>query len=252
MDEIHDNPALVKGIIYVIEHTSSGMKYVGQTVSHRLNHGRYRPFGAQSRFKHHISEALCNTKHKTGHKLGMDIRKFGSEAFNVSVLQVCELDERDNLEKYYISILHTLHPDGYNLTVGGQGAKSIAIIENDTPLNTPGKHGGCMFRTEETREKISKRLNDRGYTEEERAKRTEAAKLQHLISKAARFEGLSVDLTNVDSYIHKRKGRIVVDVSGVTTHFDGKNESEEALRERAREFLLSLTPATLPNCSGNP
>jgi hypothetical protein len=252
MDKILDDPKMVKGLIYVVEHTSSGMKYVGQTVSHRLNHGRYRPFGAQSRFKHHISEALCNTKHKTGHKLGIDIRKYGADAFTVAVLQECELDERDNLEKYYITTLHTLHPEGYNLTIGGQGAKSIAIIENDTPLNPPGKRGGCILRTEETREKISKRLNDRGYSEEERAARTEAARLQHLVLKSVRFDGLIVDHTIVDSYIHKRKGRIIVDVNGVTAHFDGKNESEEALRERAREFLLSLTPATLPNCSGNP
>ena len=252
MDEILDDPALVKGVIYAIEHTSSGMKYVGQTVTHRLNHGRYRPFGAQSRFKHHISEALCNTKHKTGHKLGIDIRKFGPEAFTVSVLQDCELNERDNLEKYYITALHTLHPDGYNLTPGGQGSKCVAVIENDTPLNLPGKRGGCIIRTAETREKISKRLNDRGYSEEERTARTEAARLQHLIKKAVKFDGLSVDLSNVDSYIHKRKGGIMVDVSGTTTTFYGKNESEEALKERAREFLLSLKPATLPNCSGNP
>ena len=252
MDEIHDDPALVKGVIYLIEHAASGMKYVGQTVSHRLNHGRYRPFGADSRFRHHISEAMCNTKHKTGHYLGIDMRKYGAEAFTVAILTLCDVSEMDEREKYYITSLNTLYPHGYNLTRGGKGARAVAIIENETPLNPPRARGGCDHRTVETRSKISQRLNDRGYSTEERDARKEAARLQHLVAKAVRFENLCVDHTQVESYIHKRKGRIVVDVSGVTAHFDGKNESEEALRERAKEFLLSLSQATLPNCSGNP
>jgi hypothetical protein len=55
----------------------------------------------------------------------------------------------------------------------------------------------------------------------------------------------------LDDYIHKKHGRIVVEVNGVSATFTGKDESEEKSRERAREFLKTL-PATLPNCSGNP
>ena len=64
MDSILDDPESVKGIIYLIEHTASGKKYVGQTLSHRKNHERYRPFGAVGRFRDHISEAVNNTKRR--------------------------------------------------------------------------------------------------------------------------------------------------------------------------------------------
>ena len=54
----------VYGLIYQITNTENNMKYVGQTVSHRKNKDRYRPFGILGRFKDHVSEAINNTKKK--------------------------------------------------------------------------------------------------------------------------------------------------------------------------------------------
>lgn len=250
MDTILEDASGIKGVIYLIEHTASGKKYVGQTLSHRLNHGKYRPFGAEARFREHKSAARNNTKTTQCTYLYNAIRHHGEGAFTMRVLEVCECDVLDDREKHYISTLTTLFPTGYNLTVGGRTAR-YATVANDTPLNPPRKRGGCTFRSAETRQKMSERAKAFSGTDEMKEARAVNAKAQHAAAKAARFAGLSVNHSKVDDYINRRHGRIVVEVNGVSATFTAKGESEEESRERAREFLLTL-PATLPNCSGNP
>ena len=48
--------------IYKITNIKTKKVYVGQSVSHILNHKRYRPYGYYGRFKCHISEAFSNKK----------------------------------------------------------------------------------------------------------------------------------------------------------------------------------------------
>ena len=252
MEEILDDPTHVQGVVYLITHTASSKKYVGQTLTHRLNHGRYRPFGAEGRFRDHLSTAVKNTKGKQCTYLYNAIRLYGREAFTVSVLEVCDRSAIDEREKHHITAQNTLFPHGYNLTPGGRGTMYIAAIPNDTPLSPKGKHGGSKFRSAETRQKISARGKKMCADPVRRAERAKNAKAQHLAAKLSRFKGVTVEPARIEEYIHMRKGRVVVDVSGTMAYFDGKSESEESRWERARDFLRNLAPATLPNCSGNP
>lgn len=247
-----EDPSKVQGVVYLITHTASGKKYVGQTLTHRLNHNRYRPFGAEGRFRDHLNTAIKNTKRKQCTYLYNAIRLYGREAFTVSVMEVCDRSVLDEREKHHISVQNALFPNGYNLTVGGRGAMYSTTVPNDTPLNPKSKHGGSTFRSAETRHKMSVRGKEVCADPEKRTKRAEDAKAQHLAAKLSRFKGVSVDPLCIDEYIYVRKGRVVVDVSGTTSTFAGKCESEESCRLRAREFLRNLVPATLPNCSGNP
>ena len=48
--------------IYIITCTLTTKSYVGQTVSHVLNHSKYRRFGSLKRLNQHISEALSTKK----------------------------------------------------------------------------------------------------------------------------------------------------------------------------------------------
>jgi group I intron endonuclease len=252
MDSILDDPVSIKGIIYLIEHTASGKQYVGQTLSHRKNHERYRPFGAVGRFRDHISEALNNTKRKQCTYLNNAIRLHGADAFTVRVLEVCERALLDTRESHYISEYSSLYPTGYNLTTGGKGMRAMTTIINTTPLNPPRQRGGCESRSPETRQKMSDRAQKHGFTPEERRVRMENAQALHAAKRAQRFKGVRIDPGVVDDYISIRKGRVTVDVDGCTASFIGKYESEEALKQKAREFLVNLAQATLPNCSGNP
>jgi hypothetical protein len=78
--EILDNPTERYCEIYKITNLSNGKIYVGQAVSHILNHKRYRPYGREGRFRCHISEAF-STKKNQCHYLNNAIRKYGVDDF---------------------------------------------------------------------------------------------------------------------------------------------------------------------------
>ena len=257
MDSILSSPEGIRGVIYCIEHTASGKKYVGQTKSHRMNKGKYHPYGASARFNAHVSEALCNTKHKSGHLLGIDIRAFGKEAFTVSTLEVCDVDTLDNAERKWITTLGSLYPTGYNLSDGGQSGYTrvgMPVIANPTQLNEPQKHGGCTHRGEETRAKMSARNKELFSTTEAKEHRSALAAAQHHAEKVQRFAGVKIASTeNLEQYIFTKGSRVFVRVDGREASFTGVGTTKEDNMERAREFLKSIVnTATLPNCSGNP
>ncbi len=54
--------------IYKITNLVNNKIYIGQAVSHILNHNRYRPYGMDGRFRCHISEAYSQKK-----KINQDI-----------------------------------------------------------------------------------------------------------------------------------------------------------------------------------
>jgi group I intron endonuclease len=243
MDTILLDASGVRGVIYCVEHITSGKKYVGQTRSHRLNHGRYRS---------HISEATCNTKHKSGHLLGVDIRQYGTESFCVSTLEVCDIDFLDDREIYWIESLNTIYPNGYNLSPGAHRPSALPVMPNPTVLATPRQRGGCISRSAETRAKMAERGKAFSNQQEVRIARSASANEQHTLQKIARFDGVSIDANNLDQYIFTKGKRVFVRVSAREASFTGVGTTQEENIKRAKEFLSSLTTATLPNCSGNP
>ena len=88
-------------VIYYILDRITGKGYVGQT---------------RQKLRRRMKS------HKSGSALYIDcaIKKYGWEKFSVFVLEECatpeELNER---EKYWIEILNTLYPNGYNRSAGG-------------------------------------------------------------------------------------------------------------------------------------
>lgn len=104
--------------IYKITNTANNKIYIGQAVSHILNHKRYRPYGHQKRFNTHISEAFSSKKNQC-HYLNNAIRKYGVCNFIVELIEYCTLEEANDRETYYIKEYNSLFPNGYNLKNGG-------------------------------------------------------------------------------------------------------------------------------------
>jgi len=105
--------------IYKIINITSGKIYVGQAVSHILNHKKYRPYGREGRFRCHISEAF-STKKNQSHYLNNAIRKYGVKDFVVELLECCEIVNADEREIHFIKEFNSLFPNGYNLKNGGK------------------------------------------------------------------------------------------------------------------------------------
>lgn len=259
MERILDNNNEVIGYIYLITNKQTNKRYVGQTLSHRKNKGKYRPFGYIGRFNDHISEALCNSKKKQCTYLNNAIRLYGKDSFQVELIHTCPKDELDQYEEKYIDEYSTLYPSGYNLTKGGKVFKDKNIPNQlSTTLNVPKKRGGCKFRSEETRMKMTKSLKDVMGSTDVRQGLMERTQKQHLKTKLESFQGVEIDLSQTDKYIRIRNKKdgtqfVRVVIGKKITSFVGKYESIEKLHEKAIEFLTYIyNHATLPNCSGNP
>lgn len=105
--------------IYKITCLTTQQVYIGQAVSHILNHGRYRPYGHQGRFRCHISEAFSAKKNQS-HYLNNAIRKYGVNDFVCDIVEYCSCEDAEERETVNIHKHNSLYPYGYNLKTGGK------------------------------------------------------------------------------------------------------------------------------------
>lgn len=117
-NEILNEPTYRYCEIYKITNKVTSKIYIGQAVSHILNHKKYRPYGYRGRFRCHISEAFSNKRNQC-HYLNNAIRKYGVSNFIVELLESCPMEMADEREILYIKQYSSLYPTGYNLKNGG-------------------------------------------------------------------------------------------------------------------------------------
>jgi len=115
---ILDDPQQRYCEIYKITNLTTDKCYIGQAVSHILNHKRYRPYGHEGRFRCHVSEAFSAKKNQC-HFLNNSIRKHGIADFVVELIECCEIADANDREIHFINQFNSLFPNGYNLKNGG-------------------------------------------------------------------------------------------------------------------------------------
>ena len=88
------------GVIYVIINLLNGMRYVGQT---------------RQRLKKRMSQHASANSY-----IDNAIRHYGWDNFTVEVIEECATPEQLNeRERFWIAYFNCNHPNGYNLTDGG-------------------------------------------------------------------------------------------------------------------------------------
>lgn len=97
--------------IYKIENKVNGKVYVGQSVNIELRWGNHK-----SELKHNNH----NNKY-----LQRAWNKYGSENFEFTVLEECELRELNSKEIFWIEYFDSYN-SGYNATLGGEGTQMIS------------------------------------------------------------------------------------------------------------------------------
>ena len=137
--------------IYVIENIITGKKYIGQAVTHILNHKKYRKYGAQGRFRCHISEAFSNKKNQSRF-LNNALKKYDINDFILTIIDTCNIEDSDEIESNYIKQYNSLYPNGYNLTTGGKVTRLSEISKQKVSI------GVEMFYKEQKYEKFKNLL----------------------------------------------------------------------------------------------
>ena len=98
----------MKGYIYKITNKVNGKSYIGQT--------RYT---IEFRWRQHLHKKDNTYFHNA-------IRKYGADNFIVEKLEECNIEDLNEKEIYYIAKYNTFK-DGYNLTIGGDGNRTLLL-----------------------------------------------------------------------------------------------------------------------------
>lgn len=245
----------VTGEIYKITNVITNKYYIGQTRSHRLNRGKYRPFGHIGRFKDHISETYSN-KINTCKYLNSSIAKYGREHFTCELIVRCGLNELDEYEQHFIKEYNSKYPNGYNLTEGGQkkgclkGSK-IQLDESELFHAESVVHEDPDWfrkkpKSNETKQKISEGIKNALKEDGRLTKMMKLVQNQHFEKKFDILKGVEIDPNNLAQYIQiltNRKNNtqyIQLTFGKKRVSFVGKHESIENTKERAIQFLLEL------------
>lgn len=253
---IIDSPDMTFYEIYALEDTVANKSYIGQSTSHRLNNGRYRPYGSKKRWDSHVSQALCNSATKPCQDIHVAIRA-NKDDIKVHVLAYCMPQESDYWEQYFIRKWNTFHPNGYNLTTGGRagGTGVRRAKERVVPPNTEAhekRKVGETVHTTESKAKIAEGL--RAYMQENEAvvkQITNRTRNQHMQKKIDVGKQFVIDPNNLEGYLVDRKRSCTVvferkrDGKIVDFHI-GKTETREECRQRAMDYLNELVKLQTP------
>jgi hypothetical protein len=117
-------PENMVGHIYMATNKTTGKKYIGQTKSLKMNHGKWSVSGYKRRWKDHVSSALRGDNGCTA--ISDAIRKYGKDDWELTLLHECEMDERDHYEMHYIKEYNTMSPHGFNITSGGNAGTTFS------------------------------------------------------------------------------------------------------------------------------
>lgn len=108
--------------IYKIENNINHMVYIGQSIN------------IENRFTQHKNN-------KNNYDIHVALQEFGVNNFSFDVVELCEKEQLNEREKYWISYYNCQYPNGYNKTPGGTGwspaveASKIKVAQYDLQGN---------------------------------------------------------------------------------------------------------------------
>jgi hypothetical protein len=117
------------GVIYMITNTINNKRYIGKAYSYE-KHGKKPPsyYGAAGRLRRHKSNAKRGSEEIP--LLYDDMRKFGTDNFVVTTLEVCLKSELKTKETFYTNLHRTFDKEiGYNYHVGDNKPKDQEHIQ---------------------------------------------------------------------------------------------------------------------------
>ena len=98
----------MNGFIYIIKNTVNGKVYIGQTRN-----------SVDQRWKEHLRHAQYGDQ-----VINRAMKKYGVDKFYVETLEICDVEDLDEREMYYIDLYDSTDKSkGYNVSIGGNTPK---------------------------------------------------------------------------------------------------------------------------------
>ena len=208
-------------VIYLITNRLNGKQYVGQTMK---------------TLKERMAGHLCGDQY-----IDNALKKYGIENFTVEILDECStVDELNEREIVRIAEFDTLHPNGYNLTTGGDNASPTDKVRkkiSDTLKEYYEQHPEVLQRISEQQKK---RFED----PEERQKAAERTRqlfknpeiaAKHAESQRRRFEREEERQKVSESLTGKvRPPEVCAKISATMTELCSDPEERKRKSERAK------------------
>ena len=167
--------------IYKITNQLNGKIYVGKTLS-----------TIESRWREHLHEAT-KIRHEQ-RPLYAAIKKYGKENFSIEPLEECSYENINERERYWIELLGSFK-NGYNATLGGDGAQ-YADYDLIYALYKENKtYEEIAQLTSHDRKTITRALNQKGVTKEERQKNNTS----HISKPVAKIDPVTDEIVEVYS-----------------------------------------------------
>lgn len=160
------------GEVYVITCTLNGKQYVGQTTR-----------GAGKRWKEH----QINSRRHHSH-FHHSLKLYGASNFTMNVVDRADtVEELDEKERHWISVLGTLTPNGFNLTTGGDTAHGKQhSLETRWRIAAAARDRAPRQQSTETRERIGQAHTGMTRSPEAKARMSAAAKNRPPVSPETR------------------------------------------------------------------
>jgi group I intron endonuclease len=185
--------------IYKLTNTTNNKAYIGATI--------------------HFANRMAQHKFETGRKntpLYSAIKKYGWDSFNKEMIDYADtLSNLNYIEKKHIKLQKTRHPNGYNLTDGGDGGS----------WNT--------FVSEETREKMSQSSKETWKSAEFRKKNKAHTGKKHSQKTKNKMSENQMGSKN--------------SMYGTVSPFRGKTHTKEAKEKNRQAHLGKLVGKNNPN-----
>src|SRR5215467_2958046 len=126
--------------IYQITNKINGKIYIGQSVN------------IHNRWSSHCRPS--KRKQQTNISINRAIEKYGITNFEFSVIEFCAIELLNEREIYWIKEKYSKTPNGYNLTLGGDGVKGFKMSQEGKDKLSNALKG--RIRTKDHSENISK------------------------------------------------------------------------------------------------
>lgn len=219
------------GYIYKITNNINNKIYIGQTIKQRPT----------DRFSQHRYSSRYLNKNDNSY-LHKAMNLYGVDNFSFEVIETIENNLLNEREIYWIQFYNSFVPNGYNLTLGGEGAQGYSrpqTLEEKEKRSQSNKQ--FYLEHPEKREKISQRTKKLWQNEEYRNKVTESNK-KFYQEHPDMFKGennpmygkkhTEEALEKIKNYAASRKLKIAQldkDTLEIIKVFDGVKDAEKAL-----------------------